>query len=210
MGALRRLTAPIQQQGAAMKPLFPPSSSSAWVRGVLLGAALALGAQAHAATNDAQFEPAFAQFNRAVGGDTSAIAPAAQAFAALVKAEPGNPVLLAYTGAATAMQAATTWMPWKKMGHAEDGLAQLDKALALLTPAHNAPLQRGTPAVLEVKLVAANTFLAVPGFMNRKDKGLKLLNDVLASPLLAQSPAEFQKAVADAAHHAGLRNGAAK
>jgi hypothetical protein len=46
--------------------------------------------------------------------------------------------------------------------------------------------------------------------MNRKDKGLKLLNDVLASPLLAQSPAEFQKAVADAANHAGLRNGAAK
>ena len=64
--------------------------------------------------------------------------------------------------------------------------------------------------MLEVKFVAANTFLAVPGFMNRKDRGLKLLNDVLASPLLAQSPAEFQKAVADAANHAGLRNGAAK
>jgi hypothetical protein len=103
----------------------------------------------------------------------------------LLRAEPGNPVLMAYSGASTAMKSGTTMLPWKKMGFAEDGLALIDKALALLTPAHDAPLHRGTPAVLEVKLHAANTFLAVPGFMNRGERGAKLLGEVLASPLLA-------------------------
>jgi hypothetical protein len=182
-------------------------------RAVGLAAVLAWRSAVQAAP-DAQFQPAVEQFNRAAAGDTAAIEPAAQAFSALWQAEPGNLVLLAYAGAATSLRATTTWLPWKKMAYAEDGLAQLDKALAQLTPAHNAPLQRGTPAVLEVKLVAANTFLAVPGFMNRKDKGLKLLGEVQASPLLAQSPAEFQKAVAHTAQRAeqgaGLDRGAAK
>jgi hypothetical protein len=97
------------------------------------------------------------------------------------------------------MKATTTFLPWKMMAHAEEGLAQIDKALALLTPAHNAPLQRGTPAVLEVKLVAANTFMAVPGFMNRKERGERLLKEVLTSPLLASAPAEFQASVQKAA-----------
>lgn len=187
-----------------MKPF--PLSVAAGARVAWLMAALLLAPAVQAAT-DAQFQPAFERFNRAATGDAAAIEPAAQAFADLLKAEPGNPVLLAYAGAATSMRATTTWLPWKKMGYAEDGLAQLDKALSLLQPTHNAPLQRGTPAVLEVKFVAASTFLAVPGFMNRKDKGLKLLNEVLASPLLAQSPADFQKAVADAANRAGLGGG---
>lgn len=98
-------------------------------------------------------------------------------------------------GAATAMKAGTAWLPWKKMGFAEDGLAQLDKALALLTPAHNAPVQNGTPGVLEVKFVAANTFLAVPGFMHRQERGTKLLGEVLSSPLLANAPLGFRGTV---------------
>jgi hypothetical protein len=71
-------------------------------------------------------------------------------------------------------------------------MAQLDKALALLTPAHNAPLQHGVPALLEVRFTAANTFLAVPGFMNRGARGAKLLAEVVSSPLLATSPAGFR------------------
>ena len=142
-----------------------------------------------------QFQSAFKVFLQAGSGDNSAIAPAAEAFSELVKTEPTNPVLLAYAGAATAMKATTTWLPWKKMGFAEDGLAQLDKALTLLTPAHNAPVQNGTPGVLEVKFVAANTFLAVPEFMHRKERGTKLLNDVVSNPLLAGAPLGFRGSV---------------
>jgi hypothetical protein len=99
---------------------------------------------------------------------------------------------MAYAGASTALKATTTLLPWKKMGFAEDGMALIDKSIALLTPAHDAPLQHGTPGALEVKFIAANTFLAVPGFMNRSARGAKLLGDVLASPLLAASPLPFR------------------
>ncbi len=158
---------------------------------------------AHAVPEEA-FQPAFATFMQAGGGDTSAIDRAADAFAALLKTEPTNPVLMAYSGAATSMKATTTWLPWKKMAHAEDGLAQLDKALAMLTPAHSAVVQNGTPGNLEVKLVAANTFLAVPSFMNRHERGVKLVKDLLASPALAGTPKAFQASVQKAAVQAKL------
>lgn len=173
------------------------ASTAALVSVCVLSAAL-WSPVAHALP-DAQFEPAQAVFLKAADGDKSAVDGAADAFAALLKAEPTNPVLLAYSGAATSMKATTTFLPWKMMAHAEEGLAQIDKALALLTPVHNAPLQRGTPAVLEVKLVAANTFMAVPGFMNRKERGERLLKEVLTSPLLASAPAEFRASVDKAA-----------
>lgn len=155
---------------------------------------IGLGAAA-IAVPDAQFQTAFKQFIQASAGDTAAIDQAAEAFSGLLKNEPANPVLLAYTGSATAMKAATTMLPWKKMTYAEDGLSQLDKALAMLNPAHDASVQNGTPGVLEVKFVAANTFLAVPGFMNRHDRGSKLLADVLANPLLATAPLGFKGTV---------------
>jgi hypothetical protein len=162
-----------------------------------------------AAAPEAQFQPAFAAFMRAAAGDASAIEPAADAFGALLQAEPANPVLMAYSGAATSMKANTTWMPWKKMAYADDGLGQIDKALAMLTPAHSAVVQNGTPGNLEVKLVAANTFLAVPGFMNRHDRGVKLVKELVASPAIAATPAAFQASVQKAAAKAGLE-GAAK
>lgn len=173
------------------------ASTAALVSACVLSAAL--WSPAVQAMPDAQFEPAQAVFLKAADGDKSAVEGAADAFAALLKAEPANPVLMVYSGAATSMKATTTFLPWKMLAHAEEGLAQIDKALALLTLAHNAPLQRGTPAVLEVKLVAANTFMAVPGFMNRKERGERLLKEVLTSPLLASAPAEFQASVQKAA-----------
>jgi hypothetical protein len=165
---------------------------------LLLSSLLVLSLQAHALT-DAQFQPALAIFTQATGGQASAIPQAADAFDGLLKAEPTHPVLLAYSGAATSMLATTTWLPWKKLSYAEDGLARLDKALALLTPANGTALTHGVPTALSVKLVAANTFLAVPGFMNRHERGERLLNQVLSDPLLVSAPAEFRAAVQKAA-----------
>lgn len=153
--------------------------------------AVLLAVSAHA-VSEAQFKSAFEQFQQASSGKDGSIEKTVDAFSALLVTEPGNPVLMAYTGAATAMKATTTWLPWKKMSYAEGGMALLDKALAMLTQAHNAPLQHNTPAVLEVRLIAANTFLAVPGFMNRGARGAKLLNEVLSSVLLASAPLAFR------------------
>ncbi len=163
--------------------------------GVALFAALALNAGAGAAVSEPQFQAAFQQFQLAMKGDDGAIEQAAESFGRLAQAEPADPVLLAYAGAATAMKARSALMPWKKMGYAEDGLAQIDKALALLQPAHDQLLHRGTPASLETRFVAANTFLGMPPMFNRQARGAALLEQVLNSPLFAQSPQPFQATV---------------
>ena len=144
------------------------------------------------AADAAGFDAAFAQFQRAMAGDDDAIDAAAKQFTALAAADPGDPVLLAYSGATTALQARAAILPWKKMSYADDGLARLDKALALLQPQHDAPAHRGTPASLETRFVAASTFLGMPAMFNRRARGQKLLDDVLQSPQLAASPLPFR------------------
>lgn len=144
---------------------------------------------------DAGFDAAFARFIAARPGDDAAIDDAASQFGKLQAAAPTDPVLRAYAGAATSMRATTTMLPWKKMGYAEDGLALIDKALAQLTPAHDAPSHQGVPAVLSVKYVAANTFLALPSMFNRGERGHKLLDEVLKSPLFEAAPAGFKASV---------------
>jgi len=171
-------------------PVILPQRRTLVFAAVVLASVLATGIAC--AAPDAAFDTAFKHFIGASSGDKAAIDPAADEFEALLKDEPTNPVLMAYTGAATAMRAGVALMPWKKMGYAEDGMAMLDKALALLTPAHDAPMQHGTPGSLEVRFVAANTFLSVPPFMNRAARGTKLLNEVLDSPLFAKAPLPFQ------------------
>jgi hypothetical protein len=93
------------------------------------------------------------------------------------------------------MKARSALMPWKKMGYAEDGLAQIDKALQLLQPAHDSLLHRGTPSSLETRFVAATTFLGMPSMFHREQRGAALLEQVLKSPLFAQAPLPFQGAV---------------
>jgi tetratricopeptide (TPR) repeat protein len=174
--------------------MYYPFISTSAGRLMAAAATLLLATAAHA-MDQGQFQDARALFIQAQAGDTAATEKAADAFGALLRTEPDNPVLMAYAGASTAMRASTTMLPWKKMNYAEDGLAMIDKALAMLTPAHNAVLQNRTPAALEVRFVAASTFLAVPGFMNRGVRGTTLLTEVLDSPLFAQAPLGFQGAV---------------
>ena len=157
---------------------------------VAAAALMAAAAGAWAAA-DGPLQTAFAQFAKANAGDASPAA-AVKSFAELSARDPQDPVLLAYLGAATTMQARDTLLPWKKMAYADEGLALLDKALALLRSRHDtAPLSQ-TPAALEVRLTAARTFLAVPDFMNRRARGQKLLAEVLASPSLMGAPLAFR------------------
>jgi len=166
-----------------------------------LSALQAFGADAPAATvapaaqADNGYANAMALFNRALAGDEAAIAPAAAQFRALMAADPAQPVYRAQAGSATCLLASTTILPWKKMAFAEDGLALLDKALAQLTPAHDAQRVGGVPASLMVRFSAASTFGALPGMFNRGERGAKLLDEVLKSPLLAEAPLPFRASV---------------
>lgn len=161
----------------------------------LLALCLAATAGLSLAATEAQLQAAQTQFQAAAKGEADAIEKSVEAYTALLKAEPGNPVLMAYLGAATTMRARTALLPWKKMGHAEDGLAHLDKALALLQPQHDVPQPGQVAASLETRFTAISTFLALPAMFNRGPRGAKLLGELLASPQFAQAPLPFQGAV---------------
>ncbi|MFZ6677323.1 hypothetical protein [Undibacterium sp. Tian12W] len=144
---------------------------------ILLASSLLLAFTTQAmAFSEPQFQTAFQHFTQSAKGSEEA---AANAFSELLKQDPASPLIMAYAGASTSKLAVTTMFPWKKMSYAEDGMAMLEKALQLAAANENAQGHGSTPVTLEVKYVAASTFLAVPAFMNRGPRGAKLLNEVL-------------------------------
>ena len=147
------------------------------------------------AAADGDVEQGVVLIERASDGQAESIDAALAHFTRLSAAEPQEPLLRAYQGAAQAMKATTTLLPWRKLSHAEDGLALLDKALAQLTPAHNTQYHRKVPTSLETRFVAANTFLSLPAMFNRKERGARLLDEVLNSPLFESTPVAFRGSV---------------
>lgn len=168
---------------AVLMVVSPPAAAQA---GAAAGANLLAGSEV---------ATALARFDQAGPDNHAAIEEAAERLGKLSAAQPANPVLRAYAGAATTMRSLTTMLPWRKMSHTEDGLAQVDKALAQLGPAHEAPLYRGVPAVLETRFIAAATFLDLPAMFNRSERGRKQLGEVLKHPLFEGTPAPFKAVV---------------
>jgi hypothetical protein len=155
-------------------------------------ASVALTAGGNAlAFSEPEFQAALQQFVAPSGN----VELAAESFSALLKKEPGNPLLMAYAGSATSRLATTTIFPWKKMAYAEEGMAMLDKSLQLVSVSDGAALHGATAVAIEVKFVASSTFLAVPGFMNRGARGEKLLNEVIEDKSFAQADLGFRGAV---------------
>jgi hypothetical protein len=143
------------------------------------------------AASEPEFQAALQQLTSPSGSKELA----AESFSALLKKEPGNPLLMAYAGSATSSLATTTSLPWKKMSYAEEGMAMLDKALQLVAASDGSAMHGATAVVLEVKFTASSTFLAVPGFMNRGPRGEKLLTEVLTHTQFEQAALGFRGAV---------------
>lgn len=158
------------------------------------------------AAGTATYETAFAQFQVVLHGQPDGAEEAAVRWREVSAAQPTDPVPRAYVGASTALMARSTLLPWRKMTYTEDGLALIDKALAMLTPAHDAPGHRGVPSSLETRFVAATTFLGLPAMFNRQERGAALMKDLANSPLLATSPAEFRATVWLAAGDAAAKD----
>ncbi|HEU4843174.1 MAG TPA: hypothetical protein VFT05_02820 [Burkholderiaceae bacterium] len=155
--------------------------------------AMTLGGAMHAsqAATEAQYQAAFKHF-MAADTDKAEIKKAYQAFDALRAAEPRDPVLLAYTGAAHAWMATTESDPMAMLSLVDDGVAQIEKALSLLKPAHDAVAYGGEPASLMVRYTAANTFLSLPDTFHKGPRAAKLLEDSIRSPALSKATPEFQ------------------
>ena len=74
-------------------------------------------------------------------------------------------------------------------------MALLDKALAQAAATPDVVATSGVAAGLEVRFVAANTFLALPAMFSRGPRGARLLDEVAGSEKLATAPPRFQAAV---------------
>lgn len=176
------------------------------VKLLALGAAFALPAAgpgftpaAYAApAADGNFDAALREFD-AARADEKRLDAAIAALRGLPADPQRQPLAAACLGSALALQGKAAWMPWNKMKFTEQGLDQLDAALALLKPEHGAVLVRGVPVALQTRLVVAATFVAVPdGLFHRRADGRKLLAALRADPLLAGAPAAFRAEVAAA------------
>ena len=143
------------------------------------------------------FEAALNHFNRARAGNTGELDTAIAAF----QTTPDNPALkplyTAYLGSARTLQGKAAWLPWKKLKLTEQGLDDIDQALAALRPDHDGVLVQGTPVSLATRMVAAATFVAVPdSLFHRRAAGKTLLAELRRSPLSAPAPTGFQAELA--------------
>jgi hypothetical protein len=159
--------------------------------GVVLTLALAGVTHAGQAATEAQYQSAMKHF-LAADADKAEVKQAYQAFDTLRAAEPTDPVLLVYTGSAQTRMATTVSNPMEMLAYVDNGVAQIEKAVALLTPAHDAVAYGGESASLTVRYVAASTFLALPSNFHKGPRGAKLLEEALASPAFAKASPEFQ------------------
>ena len=156
-----------------------------------------------AMAGDLPFPEAVQVFQRAQQGQDKEVAPAIAAFEALVRAEPRNPVYLAYLGGALSLKARSAQAPLDRMKYAEEGLDQLDRALAALGPEQEKAQLRGVPMGLEARLTAANTFLRLPdAIFHRRAQAKKLVAELQKHPALPGAPASIRTAVDAAAAEA--------
>lgn len=117
----------------------------------------------------------------------------ASTFNNMLQQEPGNPLLMSYAGAATAKSSLDKLAKDEKTTALEDGTAMVEQALQLAS--NSVAMHGSVPVALEVRFVAASTYLAVPKVMNRHDKGEQLLKDVIDASQFAQTDVNFRGAV---------------
>ena len=114
-------------------------------------------------------------FLQGVDGDRRAVREATNRFRSLSRGHPHDPVFLAYFGACMSLQGRDAPTSFEKKRLTEEGLEDVDHALKLLSAAGD----KDSAGYLDTLLVAANTFIHIPSFFNRYDRGKKLLHEIL-------------------------------
>ncbi len=139
-----------------------------------------------------QFIEAQAVFESSLAGNEADTEPAIAEFTKLVGLDQEQPLYLAYLGSAYTLKARDAWMPWSRLSNAEKGLDMIDKALSMLKPGHDDQRIRGSIVSTETRLVAINTFLQVPEFLNRGQAAKELLVEAFDSPVFGVSAPEVK------------------
>lgn len=117
-------------------------------------------------------------FLQGVDGDKQAVREATNRFRTLSVGHPDDPVFLAYFGASMTLQGRDASSDTDKMRLTRDGLRKIDRALKLLSTGND----KSPSADLETMLVAADSFIHIPAFFNRYDRGKRLVHEILKHP----------------------------
>ncbi|WP_299586010.1 hypothetical protein [uncultured Microbulbifer sp.] len=140
------------------------------------------------ATLDAQLE---GLYNKAAQQGGDAIEASYEAFKVAQQKNPTDPAALFYLGASETLMAKESWLPWRKVGYAENGIARMDKALRMLEELENPGRSaKGMPRDLLFKGIAATTFTKVPAFFNAFDRGFELYGELMGDPRLSHMPVQ--------------------
>jgi len=130
---------------------------------------------AHAADIDSELDEARNIFLQGVDGDKRAVRDAVRLFRSLSQQHLKDPVYLAYFGASITLQGRDAANGINKQRFTEEGLGKIDQALKMLADDSFVPSSRR----LDTQLVAANSFIYIPSFFNRYDRGKRLLHEIL-------------------------------
>jgi hypothetical protein len=154
----------------------------------------ALASDSGAVVTDAtgRFLKAARTFEEARAGSTAAVPQAQAAFKQLLDGDPSNPLFMAYYGTTFAMQARDGGAPWQKLKWVHESIGQIDHALSLLGPQHDAQKTRDVPVSLETRLVAIATYVSLPSLFNRMPVAREQLALAMKSPLFAAASTELR------------------
>ena len=165
------------------------------VRPVILPAVLAAAgdlSSVYAPDVTARFQRAAQLFEQARAGSTAAVGPAQDAFKDLLQTDSSNPLFVAYYGSTFAMRARDGGAPWQKIKWVNEGINNIDHALALLGPQYDAKTMRGVPISLETRLVAIATYIPLPSLFNRMGVARRQLSQAMGSPSFASASNELR------------------
>jgi tetratricopeptide (TPR) repeat protein len=112
----------------------------------------------HSTSPGQSLNHARAEYFRDLQGDSAAGRQATKDFQSLLAAHPHNPVLMAYSGSLTLLKAAHTWAFWNKQSLAQQGLAEMDKAVA------------ADPGNLEARFIRGASCWHLPFFFHRRQQ----------------------------------------
>ncbi len=144
----------------------------------------------HADDYNASLSAARTKFLQGVDGDQHAVRDATRQFKKLSHLNLREPVLMAYLGACETLKGRDAANNLNKRRLTTDGINQVDRALKLLDDTTDYPPDRR----LDTQLVAANSFIHIPAFFNRYQKGRLLIEQILADSNFDLMAAGFRAA----------------
>ncbi|GLO60544.1 hypothetical protein MACH09_10520 [Vibrio sp. MACH09] len=152
-----------------------------------------------------------ALYYQAAQGDDDETEKAYQALTTHVEEKGSTPLSMIFIGATQTLQGRDAFLPWNKMKYVEQGIASIDKGLALIDAdpdnENNRETVMGLPGQVLAQANAATVFTELPDMFNQFDKGYEIYLDLFADNQLQLLPFEATSWIYRYAIQAALKTG---